>query len=264
VWLRRLYTTADGRDLVAMDSRRRLFGGLLRRMLVLRDDVCTTPWCEAPIVHADHATAVREGGLTGFWEGNGKCARCNQAKEAPGWRTRVITRDASHGEPGRDRNLDRDRVRDGEGHCDGDGQSGGRLARRVVRVTTPLGHQYESEPPPLLGWGSQSPSGASTRTGVEEADRAVWPGSAFTDPKPTLDPTPKLEPMPTPTPTRTRTPALPRESRRLTRRDGGREAGPAHRHKRPLRRQRTMRPARVTRRRRVTSHLERRLCRFLT
>ena len=89
MWLRRLYTTADGRDLVAMDSRRRLFGGLLRRMLVLRDDVCTTPWCEAPIVHADHATAVREGGLTGFEEGNGKCARCNQTKEAPGWRTRV-------------------------------------------------------------------------------------------------------------------------------------------------------------------------------
>ncbi len=101
MWLRRLYTTPDGRDLVAMDSRRRLFGGLLRRMLVLRDDVCTTPWCEAPIVHADHATAVREGGLTGFGEGNGKCARCNQTKEAPGWRTRVITRDASHGDPGR-------------------------------------------------------------------------------------------------------------------------------------------------------------------
>src|SRR6478609_4365435 len=109
VWLRRLYTTADGRDLVAMDSRRRLFGGLLRRMLVLRDDVCTTPWCEAPIVHADHAIAVREGGLTGFREGNGKCARCNQTKEAPGWRTRVITREASHGDPGRDR--DRDPVR---------------------------------------------------------------------------------------------------------------------------------------------------------
>ena len=42
VWLRRLYTTPDGRDLVAMDSRRRVFTGLLRRMLVLRDDVCVT------------------------------------------------------------------------------------------------------------------------------------------------------------------------------------------------------------------------------
>ena len=111
VWVRRLYTSPDGRDLVAMDSRRRLFGGLLRRMLVLRDDVCTTPWCEAPIVHADHAIAVREGGVTGFEEGNGKCARCNQTKEAPGWRTRVITREASHGGPGRDR-VDGEQGRD--------------------------------------------------------------------------------------------------------------------------------------------------------
>ena len=64
VWIRRLYTCPGGRDLVAMDSRRRVFTGLLRRMLVLRDDVCSTPWCGAPIVHADHTTAVREGGAT--------------------------------------------------------------------------------------------------------------------------------------------------------------------------------------------------------
>ncbi len=97
VWVRRLYTTPDGRDLVAMDSRRRVFGGMLRRMLVLRDDVCTTSWCEAPIVHADHATPVREHAETSFEEGNGKCARCNYAKEAPGWRTRVILADADIG-----------------------------------------------------------------------------------------------------------------------------------------------------------------------
>ena len=96
MWVRRLYTTPDGRDLVAMDSRRRLFGGLLRRMLVLRDDVCTTPWCEAPIVHADHTTPARDGGRTGYEDGNGKCARCNQTKEAPGWRTRVILTEGRH------------------------------------------------------------------------------------------------------------------------------------------------------------------------
>ncbi len=96
MWVRRLYTTPDGRDLVAMDSRRRLFGGLLRRMLVLRDDVCTTPWCEAPIVHADHTTPARDGGRTGFEDGNGKCARCNQTKEAPGWRTRVVLTEGRH------------------------------------------------------------------------------------------------------------------------------------------------------------------------
>src|SRR6478609_8466487 len=180
VWVRRLYTTPDGRDLVAMDSRRRLFGGLLRRMLVLRDDVCTTPWCEAPIVHADHATAVREGGLTGFGEGNGKCARCNQTKEAPGWRTRVITRDASHGDPGRARDRDRDRDRDPVRDGDGDAGQLARRAQRVVQVTTPLGHHYESEPPPLLGWASQSPPMATSRPGSDEGDGAVWPGSAFT------------------------------------------------------------------------------------
>ena len=89
VWLRRLYTSPDGRDLVSMDSRRRVFTGLLRRMLVLRDDVCTTSWCEAPIVHADHATPFRDGGRTSYTDGNGKCARCNQVKEAPGWVTRA-------------------------------------------------------------------------------------------------------------------------------------------------------------------------------
>ncbi len=133
VWVRRLYTTPDGRDLVAMDSRRRVFGGMLRRMLVLRDDVCTTSWCEAPIVHADHATPVRQHGETSFVEGNGKCARCNHVKEAPGWRTRVVLT--------------------GAGHRGGEDTS---RARRVVQVTTPLGHSYAAEPPPLLGWGSQT------------------------------------------------------------------------------------------------------------
>ncbi len=156
MWLRRLYTTADGRDLVAMDSRRRLFGGLLRRMLVLRDDVCTTPWCEAPIVHADHATPVREGGLTGFEEGNGKCARCNQTKEAPGWRTRVITREASHGDPGRDRDRDRDPVRDGDGdggsasEAGAAGGAGDHAAGAPVRVRTATTARL-GNPEPKLG-----------------------------------------------------------------------------------------------------------------
>jgi len=132
VWVRRLYSSPDGRDLVAMDSRRRLFGGLLRRMLVLRDDVCTTAWCQAPIVHADHTTPVREGGRTQFVQGAGKCARCNQTKEAPGWRTRVSVQ--------RVQDHDLDGVRS--------------QARRVVQVSTPTGHTYSSEPPPLLGWGS--------------------------------------------------------------------------------------------------------------
>lgn len=54
-------------------------------MVVLRDDVCTTAWCDAPVVHADHTHPVRAGGRTGFFDGNGKCARCNGVKEASGW-----------------------------------------------------------------------------------------------------------------------------------------------------------------------------------
>ena len=122
VWLRRLYTGPGGRDLVAMDSRRRLFTGLLRRMLVLRDDVCTTPWCDAPIVHADHTHPVHAGGGTDFGNGSGLCARCNGVKEAPGWRAQVV-----RGTP------------------------------HELEVTTPTGHTYRSHAPPLLGWGTDPP-----------------------------------------------------------------------------------------------------------
>src|SRR5699024_12060771 len=54
VFVRRLYTRPEDGQLVRMDSRRREFSGLLRRMVVIRDDVCRSPWCEAPIKHADH------------------------------------------------------------------------------------------------------------------------------------------------------------------------------------------------------------------
>ncbi|QKE84414.1 DUF222 domain-containing protein [Arthrobacter sp. NEB 688] len=122
VWLRRLYTGPDGRDLVAMDARRRLFTGLLRRMLVLRDDVCTTPWCDSPVVHADHVHPARDGGPTSIVNGSGLCARCNLVKEAPGWQV-VVVRGSPH----------------------------------EVEVRTPTGHAYRSLAPPLLGWGSDPP-----------------------------------------------------------------------------------------------------------
>jgi hypothetical protein len=131
VWLRRLYTTPDGRDLVAMDSRRRTFSGLLRRMLVLRDDVCTTPWCESPIAHADHTHPARDDGDTSFHNGRGRCARCNYGKEAPGWAIHIGPAVAT--------------------------------AREAVTVTTPLGRRYTSTAPPLLGWGSGSAPHPSPR-----------------------------------------------------------------------------------------------------
>ncbi|HRC42230.1 MAG TPA: DUF222 domain-containing protein, partial [Tetrasphaera sp.] len=118
VWVRRLFTGPDGRDLVAMDSRKRVFTGLLRRMVVLRDDVCATPWCDAPIVQIDHTQPARRSGETAFANGSGLCARCNQVKESPGWRTSVV-----------------------------------RASPRQARLQTPSGHVYESNAPPLLGWG---------------------------------------------------------------------------------------------------------------
>ncbi len=45
-----------------MDSARRTFTGGLRRFLIARDEVCRTPWCDAPIRHLDHIIPVADGG----------------------------------------------------------------------------------------------------------------------------------------------------------------------------------------------------------
>ena len=209
-------------------------------MLVLRDDVCTTAWCEAPIVHADHTTPARDGGRTGFEDGNGKCARCNQTKEAPGWRTRVVLtegghsdrngirdRDSEGGRPSfrdgvRDRDEDRRGVRDAKGLREGnddrpdsrdevrggdDDRSSGQLARqaeraagvqRLVQVTTPLGHQYESEPPPLLGWGSQSPPWATAGPGPKHREGAREPNPVSAAARTAPDSSPRVSTTPGP------------------------------------------------------------------
>ena len=117
VWLRRLFTRPEDGALVAMESRRRLFPNRLRRFLILRDQTCRTPWCGAPIRHADHVVPVEAGGITSAGNGQGLCVACNHTKQAPGWRAR----------PGPD----------GAGH--------------TVQVTTPTGHTYTSRPPPPPG-----------------------------------------------------------------------------------------------------------------
>jgi hypothetical protein len=111
VWLRRLYTAPGTGALVAMDSRRRTFTGLLRRFLVLRDEVCRTPWCGAPIRHVDHPARAAQGGPTTGANAQGLCEACNYAKEGPGWHARAS----------------------------GD----------LVETTTPTGHRYRSRPPTL-------------------------------------------------------------------------------------------------------------------
>ena len=82
----RIFTRPDDGQLVGMDAKGREFTGRLRQMITFRDDVCRTPWCDAPIRHADHALPVASGGTTTWENGSGLCASCNYAKEHPGWK----------------------------------------------------------------------------------------------------------------------------------------------------------------------------------
>lgn len=80
-WVRRLHADPDSGNLVAMDSGGEYFEGGLRELLVLRDQKCRTPWCDAPVRHADHVVRRRDGGRTSAGNGQGLCEACNQAKE---------------------------------------------------------------------------------------------------------------------------------------------------------------------------------------
>jgi hypothetical protein len=118
VWVRRLFANPVTGDLIAMDSRRREFPMSLRRFFVIRDEVCRTPWCDAPIRHADHVVRAADGGETSADNGQGLCEACNQAKEAPDWQTSTPRRAG----PG-----------------------------AAITVRTPTGHSYSSTPPDLPG-----------------------------------------------------------------------------------------------------------------
>lgn len=116
-WVRRLYLAPTTGELIAMDSRRREFTGLLRQFLVIRDEVCRTPWCDAPIRHGDHVRRATDGGPTSIDNGQGLCEACNHTKEVRGWHTSVS--------------------RDGP--------------LRTITVETPTGHRYTSTAPPPPG-----------------------------------------------------------------------------------------------------------------
>lgn len=127
-WTRRLYARPVDGALVAMDSHRRIYPAQLRRLLVHRDQLCRTPWCNAPIRHADHATAAATGGQTTAANGQGLCAACNYAKQAPGWTTQATeTYDTKD------------------------------LAAPLLQITTPTRHRYTSRPPPLPGFPTSDP-----------------------------------------------------------------------------------------------------------
>lgn len=116
-WLRRLYANPTTGALTAMDSTARLVPKGLARFLRFRDRICRTPWCDAPVRHADHVQAVDEGGPTTATNTQGLCEACNHAKQAAGW----TARPRPGPQPG---------------------------ARHTVETTTPTGHTYISTAPP--------------------------------------------------------------------------------------------------------------------
>ena len=111
-FLRRLYTQPDTGQLITGDTRRRVFNHSMRQFLIARDRTCRTPWCDAPIRHADHVTAHHRDGHTTIDNGQGLCERCNYTKESPGWHSTI------------------------------DPDSTG------ITITTPTGRTTRSEPPP--------------------------------------------------------------------------------------------------------------------
>ncbi|MFC3299001.1 DUF222 domain-containing protein [Arthrobacter agilis] len=112
VLIRRLYTAPGSGELLAMDSRARLFTASQRRFLEARDHTCRTPYCDAPIRHHDHVVPWHDGGRTSLSNGAGLCEACNHSKEVRGWRART-----------------------------------GSGLRHSIDVETPTGHRYRSIAP---------------------------------------------------------------------------------------------------------------------
>ncbi len=140
VWLGRLYTAPDTGRLVAMDSRARVFPPGLRRLIAARDATCRTPYCDAPIRHADHIVPWRLTGTTSADGGQGLCESCNYIKEALGWSSQPL--------PG---------------------------PRHAIERRTPTGHTYASTAPPLPG---TSPPRRTPRPVHSVIDLVLHPAAA--------------------------------------------------------------------------------------
>ncbi|MDJ0354789.1 HNH endonuclease signature motif containing protein [Paenarthrobacter sp. PH39-S1] len=143
VSLRRLFTAPGTGQLVGMDARSRFFPPGLQRLIRTRDQTCRTPYCDAPIRHADHIMPHNRKGATSEINGEGTCERCNLAKEAPGW--------SSIPRPG---------------------------PRHTVQITTPTGHTYQSTAPALPGTTRTGAGRPGTRTTAKRKKyfRQVVPG----------------------------------------------------------------------------------------
>ncbi|WP_052207559.1 HNH endonuclease signature motif containing protein [Sinomonas humi] len=126
VWLRRLYLDPSTGELAAMDSKLRRFPRAMAQFIEIRDQVCRTPYCEAPIRHIDHIVPAASGGETSAENGQGLCEACNHVKESTGWERAVVGTDP----PDQTRPVG---------------------TRGDILTVTPTGHEYYSPPRRLPG-----------------------------------------------------------------------------------------------------------------
>ena len=130
MWIRRLFRHPHTGQLAAMDTHRRRFTANHRLFLrITGDDICATPWCNAPVRHIDHITDAARNGPTAVTNGQGLCEACNYAKQAHGWTTRRT----------------------------------GDTATDPVQITTPTGHTYSTGPPGPAGREPDPPRDARLR-----------------------------------------------------------------------------------------------------
>jgi X-X-X-Leu-X-X-Gly heptad repeat protein len=156
-WIRRLYTAPSTGDIIAMDSKARLFPPALRRLIEVRDDTCRTPYCDAPIRHHDHILPWHNGGPTTIENGAGLCEACNHTKEQPGWNTTArppATPPPTPPPQGR--------------------------PRHHTQLTTPTGHTYHSTAPPPPG--TSISSSRKPQRPPQPASRAARPGPEAPEP----------------------------------------------------------------------------------
>ncbi|WP_369375621.1 DUF222 domain-containing protein [Promicromonospora sp. Populi] len=112
-WLRAIYVDPNGRLLATTSTSRFHPQGLAALLRAREQGICATSWCDAPVRHIDHVIPHTQGGATSLDNGQGLCARCNHAKQAPDWTQKAT---------------------DVEG-------------RQAVETVTPTGHTYTSVAP---------------------------------------------------------------------------------------------------------------------
>ncbi|MFI2489287.1 DUF222 domain-containing protein [Promicromonospora kroppenstedtii] len=95
-WLRSIYVNPHGRLLATTSTSRFHPPGLSNLLRAREQGICATTWCDAPVRHTDHITPHAEGGPTSLDNGQGLCARCNHAKQAPGWSQKTTQLNGLH------------------------------------------------------------------------------------------------------------------------------------------------------------------------